>query len=373
MKRVIFLVAILIGLGVVLSLIGMGRDGQRSKLSEKAPDYPSSVPAPTANAHVSEDEFEILWKTSEAIFNPHGMQKYNDVLVVRDSDAESPFLKFNRDGSLLEEIGEWGEGPGEFGDMPRLLGQLDSSHIALDDNKRRRFMRFDLDTGSYEGEMNRPSSGGVPAADDSLLIVRPSHSEHLLEGHQIDSSQPAIVDSKPPIAFGSYDKIPEIATAADNYLLKQGPMQIGASGTVYVALRFAGLIMGFERDGTLRFKTTEPVDIPLPDFTAEDLPVSDVTAASPPSNIYPRVFVGMSVGEQNIFAIYSGKKNTEEVSVTELGVGSRVYAYDKKTGDLAFSVDLPFPARELVVASNAVYVIVLEEEGPVLAKLSRPF
>jgi len=365
-KTVIASIGLLL-VGLTVSLIGNGL-----YFSQKAPGATAEVAAPTAKHHVSADEFVTRWKTSAGLFNPYRLQRQGQFLIVQDADADAPFLKFDTAGQFRSQLGGWGEGPGEFGKQPRLAGRFGAQVAVLSDDMRRRVMRFDLTTDTYGGEMQVPASAGPPATDSSLIVVRPSHPEHVLQGFQVDPSGPALPDDQSPIAFGRYDELPELAASKENYLLKQGPMHIEPSGPLYMAFRYAGLVVSFRRDGTLRFKTSDPLDIPLPDFSADDVPIPDVTAASPPGNIYPKVFIGLSVDDSHVYALYSGKKLTEETGVTGINQGSRVYAYDKNAGNLLFSFDLPRPARDLIVTSESVYILSTDPDVALL-KLSRPF
>ena len=325
-----------------------------------------------AKVHVSADGFDVIWSNKDDLFNPYQLFVQDDVVVVYDADGDAPFLSFDMEGRLLRQIGGWGEGPGEFGERPRIAGRLSDTHIALSDGMRRRVARFNVKTGEYEGEVRVPSSSGPPAISGNTIIVRSETPGLFAQGVVVDPSFKSTSESGSPIPFGTYEELPEVSFAEKNYLLKQGPATADAEGGTYVALRYTDLIMAFEPDGTLRFKSHKPFNISLPKFSAEDISIPGVTAASPPVNVYPSLFIGLSVSEDRIYALCACKKLESSMSVDEINEGERVYVYNKHNGSLEMSFDLPFPVRDIEVLPDAILAVAVRDDVE-LIKLSRPF
>jgi hypothetical protein len=233
-------------------------------------------------------------------------------------------------------------------------------------------MRFALETGTYEGEVQVPSSAGPPVVSEGFVFVRPATSGLFAQGLALDPLFEEAVDRSSAVPFGTYDELPEVAYAENNYLLKQGPAIADEEGGVYTALRYAGLVMGFNSDGSLRFKTGEPIDVSLPEFSAEDVSIPGVTAVSPPVNLYPSLFIKLSSEGDRIYALCSCKKYGGNMSIDEINEGTRVYAYDKNTGELEMSFDLPLAVRDLEVTSDAIFAVAVRDDVE-LVKLTRPF
>lgn len=300
------------------------------------------------------------WSQSDRLFNPYEVAVAGDRLVVRDSDGDAPFLVFDPNGTWKMNVGTWGEGPGEF-QRARYGGTLSNGDLLLIDVQRRRAQQMDAETGAYVAEARIPESATSPVPFGDWLIVTPVTSDEAVLAGLPLRLDPLRIDLNAPRPFGEYARLPELIHAKKNYLLKQGPVIAEEDGNLYYALENAGFVSSFAPDLSLRFKTSEPVDVPLPDFVRYD---ERFTYTSPPRNWYPETFIDLSVDGDRLYALFSGTKVSKDApgSRYQLDQGTDVFVYDRTSGALLQRIQLPDPVRAIAAHDDALFGLTVDSE-----------
>lgn len=363
LQRIIVAIAVFFASALLLSI---GVDSFAPTVSESLAHLSGrgqTAPAPAVldvSSDVPNAPCTAEWSRTDRLFNPYEVEVAGDRLVVRDSDGDAPFLVFDLDGAWKMNVGDWGEGPGEF-QRARYGGTLSNGDLLLIDVERRRAQQMDAETGEYIAEARIPESATSPVPFDDWLIVTPVTSDEAVLAALPLRLDPLRIDLDDPRPFGPYARLPELTHAKKNYLLKQGPVIAAEDGNLYYALENAGFVSSFGPDLSLRFKTTDPVDVPLPDFVRYD---ERFTYNSPPRNWYPETFIDLSVDGDRLYALFSGTKVSKDApgSRYQLDQGTDVFVYNRADGELLQRIQLPEPVRALAAHDGALFGITVDAE-----------
>jgi len=143
----------------------LGSDGVEHVTTEAEFEIAFQIPA----AGESEPAFHSI--TSVALV-PGGSE------VVVSDDFNRSVRIFERNGTLVQELGRAGEGPGEFGGIPRRVTVV-GDEVRVQDRSTRRILRFGLD-GAVIGEV--ASRGEISSWGGDSQLHTP---EYLIQGAQM--------------------------------------------------------------------------------------------------------------------------------------------------------------------------------------------
>lgn len=320
---------------------------------------PAGLSATAFSKPATPATFTLQWSTSEELFNPFRIRTHGDRIFIQDHEGDTPFLVYDTDGTFIQGIGGWGEGPGEFG--YGRLSTINDEYVLLSDFGRNRLLQYDASTLTYLNELYYPSSMIPPQPlGDRLVLAVEMSDESILVGHPFDPTSFSIdTDRTEPI--GAYTDLPEVVYAEKNYLLKQGPAIHDDDGNLYYALENASFIASFAPSGQIRFSTTAPLDIPLPDYVRHS---PRYTYTAPPRNYYPEVFIDLAVDDDWLYALYSGTtvSSGNPDSYRALNQGTTVLVYDRNTGRHAKRIELPVAARSIAVEGTSMFILSIDPE-----------
>jgi len=312
---------------------------------------------------------ELVWSTTDKyLANPHKVIAHKDRLYIQDYRGEKPIPVFDNNGCFIHYMGQWGRGAGELNMGYKIVGFLDNYLVVFDDQTKRLIL---FDSGS-----------GDPASEKILDINDP-----ILTGQSIISRVRVSLDAlafsvtlnqnletgRDTVIIGNYKEVPEIAAAKNNYLLKQGPWDADNTGNVFMAFHDASLILGFTPSGEIIFKTSLPYRIDkLPDFIRH--PAANAPLSSPNRDEYPKQYIGLTVDDKYVYGLYSGfqiKTRQDLLQVDKLSEGEILNIFNKQTSEYFFSLNLPYPFRDIAVADNALYALTVNPEVK-LVKFKKP-
>lgn len=308
---------------------------------------------------VTPSTFTLQWSTSEELFNPFRARAHGNRVFVQDHEGDTPFLVYDTTGTFTQGIGGWGEGPGEFGHGR--LSTVNDEYVLLSDFGRNRLLRYDASTLEYVNELYHPSTTLPPQPlGDRLVLAVETSDESILTGFPFDRASFSIdTDEESPI--GRYADLPTVVDARKNYLLKQGPTIHDNDGNLYYALENASFIASFAPSGDVRFSTTAPLDIPLPDYVRHS---ARYTYTAPPRNYYPEVFIDLAVDDNWLYALYSGStvSSGNPDSYRHLNQGTSVLLYARDTGKHVGRIELPVAARSISVLDGSMFILSIDPE-----------
>lgn len=337
---------------------------------------PASLPFNDHPRTPSSPDWTEMWRSSptdaEYLFtDPQRMILHNDKLFVTDFNGERPVWVFDaHDGSVQGYIGALGEGPGEI----RIVGAIDivnDEHLTVQDPRSQTISLFRTDEGSFEYQLEEQLTFAVGFGED-VMVHKPFSMDDrdvFARAYEVTTTaerRVALGDVRWEVALDEVGE--DFAPLRTNSLLKQGPVIVNGD-IAYMGFLNAGHLVGLSVEtGEVLFVTAEPHNVNPPDFLGAR---EGVDMMAPPVNQYPTMALGLTTDTNHVYALHSGVVVETRDDLKRIEEAEQVDLYDKETGTYLRSVDLPHPARDLVVTDSHVYLLTMDEE-PVLFKYEKP-
>lgn len=329
-----------------------------------------------STGYTAHTEWTEVWRSSptdaEYLFtNPKRMVLHNDWLFVTDFEGERPVWVFDtNDGSVQTYLGALGQGPGEV-EAVGAIDIVEDKYLAVQDIERQAISLFDIETGSFNYQLDKQFTFTV-GFDSNVMVQTPfsmADRDIFARAYDITTTEEgrtALGNVQWEIALDDVGET--FAPLHANPLQKQGPI-IVEEGIAYIAFLNAGHLVGLSAEtGEVLFVTQEPHNVDPPDFIgAQD----EIDMMAPPVNQYPTMAIGLTTDAHHVYALHSGVVVETADDLKRIEEAEQVDVYDKTTGAYKHSVDLPYPARDLVVTDSHVYLLTMDEE-PVLFKYEKP-
>lgn len=329
-----------------------------------------------ATAVPANEDWTEVWRTSptdaEYLFtDPRRVILHDNKLFVTDFNGERPVWVFDtNDGSVQKHMGALGEGPGEV-EAVGAIGLVNSEHLTVQDLGSRSVSLFDSESGSFMYRLEKQITFTVGFGNGVMVQTPFSMDDRDLfaRAYELTTSEEgrvALGDIRWEIPL---DEVGEaFVPLRTNSLLKQGPI-IVEDGIAYIAFLNAGHLVGLSVEtGEVLFVNPEPHNVDPPDFLGAR---EGIDMMAPPINQYPTMALALTTDADHVYALHSGVVVETRDDMKRIEEAEQVDVYDKSTGTYIRSVDLPYPARDLVVTDTHVYLLTMDEE-PVLFKFEKP-
>lgn len=309
--------------------------------------------------------FQEKWQIQEPLVDPQDVLVWKDKVFVLDLAASRPVLVFSTNGTTLGMLGHLGRGPGEIQKGAELVGVFADRFLIVRDEKSRKFVFYDIlhTLQFYQEHKYTFSILSCELAGNKIFtigLIPEPYLGKILEVH-LSSQNISLLESG---FWGNFNEIPELQAAQKNALLKQAIFTHDLNGNVYLAIERSSLFISFSNDAKLRFKTLKPFDVAIPEFINPDKRFQFV---APPINQYPSIYFDISVDKNFLYAIYSGAKlqiiNSADLQdmgkawTTFYSSGKKLLVFDKESGDLKKTIELPVPAWKFEVTRDAFYIL----------------
>ncbi len=282
-----------------------------------------------------------------------------------------------RTGALSEGTG-LGRGPGEVAQSGRSYlapyGR-DNDQVWLHDTGLQRITIYSLSLEPVRQMTITGSMRSLPLGD-SLMANVPFGRVGIVDVRRISRR---IEGANLTDALWTYraKKREAFEVVPNNFVLKYGPIA-SCGETIVSGFDFASYVLRIrESGGDLLKGAPEEIFFPPPD---PDLPPE---RARLPTWFNPRATLDLACDEKHIYALFSGESVSRararsldlagrltEAKRAELSASvrrsDRLHVYDRATGSFVHEVRLPIEARQITATENKLYLLVHEEEGPVI-------
>lgn len=366
--KILFYISVVFFVGSLSVNIATNHMGSEESISDRVD---------VSSFNMKSVDFKRYWSVEDILYQPYGLLELDEYLLVRDVDSPDPIPVFQKNGEFSHNIGKRGEGPGEFSrNGHQMVGDIHNNKIAIYDTETARIIYYDIETGEViEEKLLEYLSYPVLASD--LLISR-THEQYKYFAIGVELNRDLTL-SKDTTYIGYYDEYPELKPAEVNHLLKQGPTTVSGED-YFFGFHDADLILGFNSRGeeilrATSSKTNEDM-INLPEVKSHPAIPDHMEGAltSPPRNEYPKHYIGLSNDDNFIYGLYSGfqiETRQDHNRAHYLDQGEFINIFDKETGEYKFTVETPYPWRDLEVNEESVYAISADPKVRI-SKYSKP-
>lgn len=113
------------------------------------------------------------------------LQTYQDAIYLLDNRTVHAF---RRDGQYIRRYGNIGAGPGEYANCNDFAVNLSDKEMYLLDNFQAKILRYDLDSGSFKGEIPldaRLAASHIACVGNALYAVQNQYLENDSEGYHL--------------------------------------------------------------------------------------------------------------------------------------------------------------------------------------------
>ncbi|WP_018128004.1 BF3164 family lipoprotein [Balneola vulgaris] len=317
-----------------------------------------------------------LGEASESLFNPnHIVVLEEDRILVNDPvDNVYPIRSINF--TLDEEVAHLreGRGPGEVSPMfYKRFTKFSNGDLLIWDAGLSRIGVFtanlthkrDLTWNTFEAKIYQAA-----LINDSTLVTI-DYSENFLKAWRINKTGFSESDL---LWQHSLSKSPELK-ALSNPLMLQTLLFANDGERLLIAFKYSSLIINVTEAG-VHYLTDGPEGIPIPN------PQIKGGFSLPDINIHPVGAIDISVGEDYIYVVFSGrivsKSELQEYAsdidllLEQVEHANRLWVFDKSNGDFVKEVNLPKSAKSFQIIGRKAYLLNTLEDYPKITKYQLP-